>query len=375
MAGLPGPLLQKLRATLLECGPFATDRQLLAAFEDARLTPWKYQIQEAYNRRERVDYFVSEFLNRRTRGGQSVLALFLQVLYETAPEHDECYDRLNDMAVEVAIATGSDLPALAQHNLWRAALARTGQTPPPSLGGYDLPAEEPDAARELATLPAGLSPSIFHERLEALKNKARPDWLPFRFLEQAVMAARAVGRVESGQVKIGTAFLVTPDLVLTNAHVLKYIPDLTEAGVFFTVGLRGEAKWHYFAEKVALSPPDELDYALLRLREPAAATPLHLSARKPEMDRAANILQYPQGGGLQVALRHNAIVKVDEERFYYASDTDSGSSGSPIFDDEWEVIGLHRAGIADSDNHPLKHANQGIPITAILPRLRAHIHA
>ena len=107
----------------------------------------------------------------------------------------------------------------------------------------------------------------------------------------------------------------------------------------------------------------------------ATAAPLRFSARKPYVDQAANILQYPQGNALQVALRYNAIVRVDDERFYYVSDTDFGSSGSPVFDDDWLVIGLHRAGIADSDNHPLKHANQGIPITAILPRLRAHIHA
>ena len=375
MAGLPGPLLRKLRATLRECGPFATDRQLLAVFEDERLEPWKYQIQEAYSRHERVDYFISEFLNRRTRAGQSVLALFLQVLYEEAVEQDECYGRLNDMAVEVALATGSDLPVLAQHNLWRAATARAGQTPPASLGGYGLPDGEEDAARELAALPSDLPSFVFQERLEALKNKKKADWLPVRFLEQGLAAAGAVGRVEYGANRVGTAFLVAPDLVLTNAHVLKYIPTLTEGGVRFLAGPRGAATWHDFAASVLVSPAVDLDFALLRLRVPATAAPLRFSARKPYVDQAANILQYPQGNALQVALRYNAIVRVDDERFYYVSDTDFGSSGSPVFDDDWLVIGLHRAGIADSDNHPLKHANQGIPITAILPRLRAHIHA
>ena len=377
MAGLPALLLKELKQTLLECGPFGSDHALMTVFADERIAPWKNQVSGAYRRQERVDLFVSDFLNRRNIAGQNVLVLFLQALHDQAIEEDACHQRLNDVAIKVAAATGSTLPPLARGNLWRASAALEEETLPADLPGYALPpAETEPGVPVFAALPPGVPASIFKERLESLKDKKKADWLPVEFLEKGLRAAYAVGRVEHQGRKIGTAFLVAPDLVLTNAHVVKEIPTLEQGGVRFHVGLQVEPQWRHFSAQIAYSPIEELDFALVRLQSPMTGTqPVALSSEKPYPDQPANILQYPgmAGGLMQVALRYNAIVHVDATRIYYVTDTEHGSSGSPVFNDDWRVIALHRAGIEDDAHHPVKNANQGVPLTAIEPLIRPHL--
>lgn len=373
MSALPTSLLKQLRQTLLDCGPFDSDRHLRAIFTaDDRLAPWRNNLPEADSRAERVNLFVAEFLRRRNRQEQSVLVLFLQAVHEQAEEEDECHWRLNDLAVQVAAATGSGLPPLARGNLARAAAAQSGALPV-ALPGYapQAPDAEPGLLRE--PLPAGLPAAAFAERLESLKQKEKADWLPVGFLENGLQAAYAVGRVEHHGRRIGTAFLVAPDLVLTNAHVIAEIPALTAGGVRFHVGLQAEPVWRYFSSELIASPIQALDFALVQLELALPnARPASFSTENAYPDQPANILQYPDmdGGLMQVALRYNAIVHVDPARFYYVTDTEEGSSGSPIFDDSWRVIGLHRAGMVDDTQRSVKGANQGVPITAVAPLIR-----
>ena len=375
MSGLPPSLLKRLKACLLDCSSFDSEPMLRAVFADERIKSWINQIPGAYIKKHRVDLFVSDFLDRKNRAGQSVLVLFLQALHDQEIEEDELHQRLDDIAIEVAAALHTDLPPLARNNLRRAYAVRAGQALPADLGGYALPAVEADPYAQVAPLPSGLAAHAFAERLESLKNKAEADWLPVDFLEKGLRAARVVGRVEHHGDKIGTAFLIGPDLVLTNDHVVREIPALEQGGVRFNIGLQPEEQWRYFAEQVAHSPMEELDFALLRLTAPADGAPVTLSTEAAYPAQPANILQFPgvADGLMQVALRYNAIVHVDPTRLYYATDTESGSSGSPVFDDRWCVIALHRAGIVDDAQRPVENANQGVPLTAIEPLIRPYI--
>jgi hypothetical protein len=364
-------LLTKLRKTLLECGPFSGYSTLLAVFTDERIAPWRFQVSDGNNPAERVDGFVRDFLDKKNNKKQSVLVLFLQVLHDRAIEQDECYQRLDDLAVEVAATMDAGLPPLARNNLWRASALQAGQALPAELAGFA--SLEQAAGRGLtATLPPELPAQVFAERLESLK-KQQADWLRSDFLAKGAQAAWSVGRVELQGERIGTAFLVTQELVLTNAHVADAMLELAQGGVRFTVAADEQVRWRYFSEKVAYSPPKELDFALLRLKQPHDAAPLILSSETPYVNQHANILQHPNGGEMQVALRNNEIVQVSAKRLFYLADTEGGSSGSPVFDDNWTVIALHRAGIVDHANQPVKHANQGVPITAIEPEIRQHL--
>ena len=61
----------------------------------------------------------------------------------------------------------------------------------------------------------------------------------------------------------------------------------------------------------------------------------------PKSDARANIIQHPAGGLKQIAIRENGIKHFDDEVIQYWTDTDHGSSGSPVFDDNWGILGLH----------------------------------
>jgi len=47
---------------------------------------------------------------------------------------------------------------------------------------------------------------------------------------------------------------------------------------------------------------------------------------------------------MEVSLRFNQVIDVDDKRIYYLADTESGSSGSPVFDDSWRLVAIHHAG-------------------------------
>ena len=78
MTGSPSTLLEKYRRTLLDCGPFANYRLLVSTFADDRIASWNNEVPDGNNAKERVDFFVSDFLNRENRAGQSALLLPVQ---------------------------------------------------------------------------------------------------------------------------------------------------------------------------------------------------------------------------------------------------------------------------------------------------------
>src|SRR6185369_4530353 len=63
----------------------------------------------------------------------------------------------------------------------------------------------------------------------------------------------------------------------------------------------------------------------------------------------ANIIQHPGGDPQQVALRDNKVVKSLEHFIHYEADTEPGSSGSPVFNDQWQLAALHHSGVPDEE--------------------------
>jgi V8-like Glu-specific endopeptidase len=75
-----------------------------------------------------------------------------------------------------------------------------------------------------------------------------------------------------------------------------------------------------------------------------------------------------------VALRNNLIYDSKDSKLRYFTDTEHGSSGSPVFDDNWQVVALHRAS-AFVDNvkfqgRQVGWVNEGTQVTALLDDLK-----
>jgi endonuclease I len=58
-----------------------------------------------------------------------------------------------------------------------------------------------------------------------------------------------------------------------------------------------------------------------------------------------NIIQHPGGQMKQVTLDENELIDILDDFLHYESDTMRGSSGSPVFNDQWEAIALHHSGV------------------------------
>ena len=83
----------------------------------------------------------------------------------------------------------------------------------------------------------------------------------------------------------------------------------------------------------------------------------------------------------QIAIRRNDCVGIkDGDEFCYLTDTLPGSSGSPVFNDDWQVVGLHRASQMLPEKvymkgETIKYNNVGIRIHAILRHLPEALRA
>ena len=103
-----------------------------------------------------------------------------------------------------------------------------------------------------------------------------------------------------------------------------------------------------------------------------------------------NIIQHPRGQPKQVALRDNQVTDLLQNFLHYRAGTEPGSSGAPVFNDYWELVGLHHSGVPRRDpktNEVLTRsgavwdrknerdvdwiANEGVRLSQILVRLKA----
>jgi V8-like Glu-specific endopeptidase len=85
------------------------------------------------------------------------------------------------------------------------------------------------------------------------------------------------------------------------------------------------------------------------------------------------IIGHPGGGGLSLSLQDNLLLDYDDQKMHYRTPTENGSSGSPVFNKQWKLVGLHHKG--DSRMPKLNgkqgayEANEGIRISAIIEAL------
>jgi hypothetical protein len=141
------------------------------------------------------------------------------------------------------------------------------------------------------------------------------------------------------------------------------------------------------AKGVGGSPTlDELDYVLLRLERPIGRedfTPgetlkprrrgwVALPDRVPHLAPKAPLViaQHPHGAPLKLAIDTEAFLGVmfDNSRIRYTTNTEPGSSGSPVFDFKGHLVAIHHLGDPAYDGLSAQY-NQGIPIDVIRRRI------
>lgn len=237
---------------------------------------------------------------------------------------------------------------------------------------------------------------------EILIFEGRDERVPYSFIEKALNFGRSIvrlrvprvfeGRVREGECGYGTGWLITQTLMLTNHHVIAvrlpgepppseadYHAQVSKTAVWFDYYLEGGAYTeHECVELVQAS--EALDYALVRLgntpeQESRSPLPVIRDGLSLYEGYRLNIIQHPRGGPLKYAIRNNYYLSSGDTTDFirYLTDTEAGSSGSPVLNDSWQVIGMHHAHrmvpavIYKGD--VVKYHNQGILIGSILNHL------
>jgi endonuclease G, mitochondrial len=228
---------------------------------------------------------------------------------------------------------------------WREEIPATGALPPPCI------------------IPGQNLSDILFERIIGSS-----DLLGISYMDLGLRASRAVGCVRLFQngrhIGSGTGFMVSPRLLLTNNHVLENAEAGREARVVFNFQDNPEGNAQPTVT-FALDPESffltskPLDFSLIAVVERSMEghgieefgwLRLIEDEGKVINGEYVTIVQHPNGLPKQIALRENQIIDMLENFIHYHTDTAPGSSGSPLFNDQWEVVGLHHSGVPKRDD-------------------------
>ncbi len=226
---------------------------------------------------------------------------------------------------------------------------------------------------------------FFQERLIGKSNLEQVN-----FLSRGQRAAQTVGRISvfsQHDIPIGTGsgFLVGPGLLLTNHHVLETLQQ-ADSGSYVLFDYEYDADNRLkTTERFDLSSDlfftdQDLDFTFVAvamtgsqgtdIREFGAMRLIEESG-KALKGEPVSILQHPGGLPKQIAIRDSTVVGRKGDFIYYFADTNSGSSGSPVVNDQWFPVALHHRSVPDYFE-PCKYvANRGIRVSSIYTKLRA----
>jgi len=237
-----------------------------------------------------------------------------------------------------------------------------------------------------------------------------------------LQVCRIVVTTSTGRQLFGTGFLVGPDLVMTNHHVVEAV-IAGEAGTHTSKGLSAHAAdvvcqfdykkvdgyldkgvsiglaGDWLVDSSPVSPVDEerepkstdpdpahLDYALLRLATKVGEQPVTSQGEKAEKQAEPRgwiqvpttasdfeagspvfIVQHPDGAPLRFTLDTSGMrgLNGNATRVRYTTNTLGGSSGSPCFDQDWVLIALHHSGDPNFDPLHTPAYNEGVPVNEI----------
>jgi endonuclease G, mitochondrial len=199
------------------------------------------------------------------------------------------------------------------------------------------------------------------------------DLLPINYLLSGHLQARAVGRIRyldkrEGKWASATGFMVSSDLMMTNHHVFPVSdlaqfsnliddPTLQFGDEFDLDGRRAEPVIHELDPAAFFHSFEPLDLAIVAVRpldqrgrhkiSEQGYLVLNGQRGKAGLGEYATIIQHPEGKDKQISIRNNEIIDISlADAIIYKSDTAPGSSGAPVFNNEWQIIALHSAGVA-----------------------------
>lgn len=318
-----------------------------------KLTELTYFLASIYYRQEEIiSLLVRAGLKPQKISHSSNATVFWTNVIDYAEKSGKLYDLIN-----IIISDGHE------QNEYLKALAENIDT------SYKSPYSSSNALNDFPVDKGDL------EKLTDGKNSI----LPISFLEEGIKKSRSVARIVTMD-GLGSGFITKNSYLLTNNHVIGSVKAASGAKVQLNYQLGSNGLLQKFNE-FGLDPttPNGFmtsvtnDWTLVRIKnfgEPFSEQFGHIDLKNVKVSKGdyVNIIQHPAGEHKQIALYHNVVVGCSDSRVQYLTDTLPGSSGSPVFNSNWEVVALHHAGsqrkIIDSSTSAL--VNEGINVNLII---------
>ena len=208
------------------------------------------------------------------------------------------------------------------------------------------------------------------------------------FLTRGWRAGRSVCRIVFGNTAIGSGFLIAPSILITNNHVVADQRDALgfSAEFDFERDIDGNPmtprRFAFDPERLFVTSPQELlDFTVVALRGSADGQEIARYGWLPMDERVDKILegepvvvsQHPLGREKRICLFNSELeFRTPDNFIQYTTDTELGSSGSPAFNRQWQVVGLHHASVPTGETRQAKPviANEGVRVSSIIRALR-----
>ena len=213
------------------------------------------------------------------------------------------------------------------------------------------------------------------------------DFVDFDWVAGLISSQKSVGLIWGEGIRNATGFLISPSLFITNHHVIYDKDQLKNAKVTFNYQLRKNIplKSETYSVNSSLfitnDNRDEFDYTIIKLIGNPGKKWGYVTLNKTNEDEllphaAINIIQHAGGSYKIFAVHANSLIDISFNKLlHYTSDTLKGSSGSPLFDNKWNLIGLHHAWTRPpiKINGEVIDTNEGILINKIIDDLKTKL--
>lgn len=196
-------------------------------------------------------------------------------------------------------------------------------------------------------------------------------------LDLAKQASSSVVRIRTSK-ELGTGFMVAPDLVMTNNHVInsEEIAEKSNYTFNYQLDINGkECPTQTVGADIGgvFYTNEELDFTIVSLSEvPDFGKPRTLKSKLMRCNDRVAIIQHPGGHLKKISMQNNFIAYADNQILQYTTSTEPGSSGAPVFDSEFQVVGIHHSGgmLQEPNTEKYYLRNAGTSAIALLNDLK-----
>ncbi len=216
------------------------------------------------------------------------------------------------------------------------------------------------------------------------------DLVPIAYLIKGFKTGDSVCKIKirnklGNEIGCGTGFLIAPGILMTNNHVLPDVDTALVSGAEFNYqndeNFMPCPEYYFQLEPEKFFMTDyTLDFTIVAVKDEEyqgkrvsdfGYIQLLDNEEKIVEGEYVSIIQHPNGSPKSVTLRENQVKSIVGDYIHYMTDTQPGSSGSPVFNDQWVAVALHHAGVPNPDKKGDWVANEGIRISSIVKYIKA----